>query len=323
MLPYWFDRPDDEAIEIARNAERAGFERLWIGEMATFDAFALAGAIARETERIELVVGPLAAGVRSPAALALGISSVERLGGRPAHLALGASSPEIVQGWHGVPWGRALQRLRETHEATSPILRGGRADYTGDAVQSHGFRLRSPPTDPTITLAVFGSATLSWGARHANRLVLNLLTDTALDRLCQRIREEAEAVQRPRPHVCLWQTVALGPAADLSEASRRQIAAQLSAYLAAPGYRDLFIEAGARDLVERARAGEPRAALAEELSRDVLLRFVLSGCWDEPTKLFDDLDRRYAAGVDEIALVPATAEDPGAARTLVALARPA
>jgi hypothetical protein len=42
VLPFWLDRPDDEALEIALEARSAGLGTLWIGEMATFDAIALA-----------------------------------------------------------------------------------------------------------------------------------------------------------------------------------------------------------------------------------------------------------------------------------------
>ena len=65
-IPFWLDRPDEEAIEIARAAEHAGLERVWVGEMASFDAFALAAAIGQQTDRIGLTIGPLAVGVRSP-----------------------------------------------------------------------------------------------------------------------------------------------------------------------------------------------------------------------------------------------------------------
>ena len=45
VLPFWLDRPDPEALDIALAVRRAGLDTLWIGEMATFDAFALATAI--------------------------------------------------------------------------------------------------------------------------------------------------------------------------------------------------------------------------------------------------------------------------------------
>ena len=44
-LPFWLDRPDDEAMDVALAASDAGFDAVWIGEMATYDAFALATAI--------------------------------------------------------------------------------------------------------------------------------------------------------------------------------------------------------------------------------------------------------------------------------------
>jgi len=90
VTPFWLDRPDTEAVDIAVTADRAGFGTMWIGEMATFDAFALATAVGAATEGIRLRIGPLAAGVRGPVAVALGLSSVATLTGREVDIALGA-----------------------------------------------------------------------------------------------------------------------------------------------------------------------------------------------------------------------------------------
>lgn len=51
VIPYWIDRPDEEAIEIAVGADQAGIQIIWIGELMSFDAFALATAIGLRTER--------------------------------------------------------------------------------------------------------------------------------------------------------------------------------------------------------------------------------------------------------------------------------
>ncbi|TXB91012.1 LLM class flavin-dependent oxidoreductase, partial [Mycobacterium tuberculosis] len=103
-LPFWLDRPDHEATDVALAAADTGFAALWIGEMATYDAFALATSIGLRTPNMTLKVGPLAVGVRGPVGLALGVSSVASLTGCRVDLALGASSPAIVAGWHGRPW---------------------------------------------------------------------------------------------------------------------------------------------------------------------------------------------------------------------------
>jgi alkanesulfonate monooxygenase SsuD/methylene tetrahydromethanopterin reductase-like flavin-dependent oxidoreductase (luciferase family) len=70
-------------------------------------------------------------GVRSPVALALGLASVTALTGAHADLALGASSPDIVSGWHDRPWVAVAARARETVEAVRSILAGERAAYAG------------------------------------------------------------------------------------------------------------------------------------------------------------------------------------------------
>jgi alkanesulfonate monooxygenase SsuD/methylene tetrahydromethanopterin reductase-like flavin-dependent oxidoreductase (luciferase family) len=151
-----------EAVAIGETADRLGYGSLWIGEMMTFDAFALAGALARTTTRITLTVGPLPVATRDPAALALGIASVSVLGGRPAHLALGASTPAVVERWHGRPWQPTIAHMRECVAALRPILHGERSAFTGTQVTTDGFRLAAGvQAHTTIAVAAFGSRMLA------------------------------------------------------------------------------------------------------------------------------------------------------------------
>ncbi|OOK83029.1 putative F420-dependent oxidoreductase family protein [Mycobacterium kansasii] len=152
VLPFWLDRPDHEAIEVALAASDAGFDGLWIGEMATYDAFALATAVGMRAPHLTLKIGPLAVGVRGPVTLALGVASVAALTGNRVDLALGASSPAIVSGWHNRQWAHHVPVMRETIECLRPILAGERVDYAGRHVSSHGFRLRDAPPDTRIAL---------------------------------------------------------------------------------------------------------------------------------------------------------------------------
>ncbi|MDT5410379.1 MAG: hypothetical protein QOG14_2599, partial [Mycobacterium sp.] len=157
-LPFWLDRPDEEALDVAHAAREAGFDTLWIGEMATYDAFALATAVGHRAPGLHLKLGPLALGVRSPVALALGASSVASLTGSGVDIALGASSPAIVSGWHDRQWAQHASRMRETIECLRSILAGSRVDYTGRHVRSNGFRLRKPMPDSRIAVGAFGPA---------------------------------------------------------------------------------------------------------------------------------------------------------------------
>src|SRR6201987_6333464 len=142
VLPFWLDRPDQEALQIAQQASQAGLAGLWIGEVASFDAFALATAIGTRAPELRLKLGPLPISVRTPVAVALGASSVASLTGCGVDVALGASSPVIVTGWHDREWRHSAARMREAIRCLRPILRGERVEHDGRYIRSHGFRLR-------------------------------------------------------------------------------------------------------------------------------------------------------------------------------------
>ena len=311
-LPFWLDRPDEEALEISREVRRAGLDALWIGELATFDAVALATAVGIQAPGLALKVGPLAVGVRGPAALALVVSSLTSLTGTEVTLALGASSPVIVAGWHDRTWEHSAARMRETIECLRWILTGAPSSYDGRYVRSHGFRLRRPRPQTRIAAAAFGPAMTRVVARHADEVVLNLVAPERVREVREQIEQEARAAGRPSPALTVWVPVALEP----GTAALAQLASQLAIYLAPPGYGEMFSELGFADLVRRARAGAPRAELARAVPRELLERVCALGSTGSVRARLDDY---YEAGADAVAVVPATAEDPGGAAALSAV----
>jgi probable F420-dependent oxidoreductase len=310
--PFWLDRPDGEAVDIAVEALRNGFDTMWLGEMATFDAFALATAVGMRAPGLALKIGPVAVGVRSPVALALGLASVATLTGARADLALGASSPDIVRGWHDRPWEALAPRARETVEAVRLILAGERAAYAGEHVRSHGFRLRQPQRDAKITLAAFGPSMTRVAATTADEIVLNLVTPERVARVREIVDAAAAARDRIPPEIAVWVAVSLDP----GSASLAQMAAQTAAYLRPPGYGEMFTELGFGSLVQRARAGAKRSELAGEITVELLGQVCALGSASE---LRARLASYFDAGAARIAIVPATAEDPAGHRALAAL----
>jgi probable F420-dependent oxidoreductase len=210
---------------VAVNADRAGFSEIWIGQMASFDAFALAGAVARETRSAALWVGPLALAVRDPVSLALGISSISHLGGRVAHVALGSSTRTVVRDWHGRKWGGNALLATAAIEQLRPLLAGDRSP--------DGFRLRFPAPGTQIGLAAFGEEMLKVASKLADRLVLNLLTPGQV----------GEFRARTSLPITIWVPAALEP----GEEARLQLTRELKVYLAAPAYADMFRRAGLND----------------------------------------------------------------------------
>ncbi len=313
VLGLWQDRDALEALETAEIADALGYPMLWVGEMATFDAFALAAGITARTRRIALTVGPLAVGVRDPVALAMGVASVAAIGRREVHLAIGASSPVVVDRWHGRPWRRTATHLRETAEAVGQLLAGERAEFDGELVQTHGYRLRLPASGSSLTIAAFGDAAVRVAARLADRMVINLCTPELAGRLCERLHHHAVEAGVEAPPLAAWIPAAVDP----SEEAIAQLSRGAVAYLAAPGYAEMFAAAGFGELVERARGGTPARELLGHVPPELARAIGLVG---SEAEIRERVAAYRSAGVDEVAIVPATAGDPGGRRTLEALA---
>jgi probable F420-dependent oxidoreductase len=303
VLPFWLDRPDLEAMEIAEAVDAAGISGLWIGEMATFDAFALATVIGIRAPGVGLRIGPLPISVRTPASIALGASSVAAITGAQVDIALGASSPFIVSAWHDRDWSHSAPRMRETIECLRPILRGERSDYDGRLVRCRGFRLRNPLPDSRIGVGAFGPSMMKLSAQLADEVVLNLASPQRVSQVREQIDHDAAAAGRTPPHITAWVPIAVQPGED----ALRQLAGQLAVYLAPPGYGEMFCELGFADLVERARAGARRADLAAAIPLELAQQLAALGT---PDQVGDRIRSYLDAGADTVAVIPVTAEDP-------------
>lgn len=314
-LGLWLDRPPGEVLTTARVADGCGYPELWVGEMATYDAFALATAIGMTTKTISLTVGPLAVAVRDPAMIAMGAASVADLCGRPCGVALGTSSQMVVEAWHGRSRARSATALRESAAAVRQLLAGERLSAGGQVVTARDYRLRLPPPDGQVTIAAFGASAIQAAADLSDRMVVNLVSVPALrdlrDSLDQAVSRAGRAA---RPSLAIWVPTAVDPARAAFDQLRRA----LVAYLAAPGYADMFERAGAGAAVAAARAGAHPRELLGAVADDVIERVAAVGSAAEVQQRFAQY---AAAGADEVVIVPVcTDDDPAGAHTLEALA---
>ena len=230
VTPLWQDRPAAENLEVAINADRLGFPELWIGEMATYDAFAFATAVGYETGQIALTLGPLAVSVRSPMTMAMGIASVADLTGRQTNLALGASSVVVVEEWHGQERKRTASHLAETAQIVRGLLDGDKVTFEGELASCKGYHLRLDAPKSSLTVAAFGPAAVRTAARHSDRMLLNMVTPQSLARLRSQMEEAAEKADRPTPRLAVWLTCAVEPERSLRiearPVARRQLAGE-------------------------------------------------------------------------------------------------
>ncbi|GGL05417.1 LLM class F420-dependent oxidoreductase [Sphaerisporangium melleum] len=304
----WQDRPATEAVRTAQIADQHGYPEVWVGEMATYDAFALATAIGMRTRRIALTVGPLPVTVRDPMTIARGVASVADLTGRPVGVALGTSSPVVVEEWHGRSRAGCGTALRETVQALRPLLDGERSDFSGTRVASRGYRLRLDAPRSEISVAAFGPAAVG-AAALADRMVLNLLTPASAARLITDLRLLTSGTR-----VVAWVAAAVDP----DQAAIEQIRGALVSYLYAPGYGEMFARSGFEDVVAFARTRPHPRDLLAAIPDAMLEAVALIG---DSVEIMDRLDAYEEAGVDEVAIVPVSTDaDPCGEATLKALA---
>ena len=102
-----------EAADQVVALERAGLDGVWVAEAYGFDAPTLMGYLAARTERVEIGSGILNIYSRTPAALLQTAAGLDNVSQGRAILGLGASGPQVIEGFHGVPYDKPLARTRE------------------------------------------------------------------------------------------------------------------------------------------------------------------------------------------------------------------
>jgi F420-dependent oxidoreductase-like protein len=137
----------DGFLKVAERAvklEEAGVEQFWVGEAYSFDAATRLGYLAARTRHAQLGAGIFPIYSRSPALLAQTAAGLDELSNGRAILGLGASGPQVVEGFHGVVYDRPLLRTREIMEICRIVWRREVLEYHGKA-----YTLPLPPDQGT------------------------------------------------------------------------------------------------------------------------------------------------------------------------------
>src|ERR687892_1985696 len=126
----------DEAVEIVRSAEAAGFDSVWAAESYGSDVVSVLAWLAPQTETIKLGAAIMQVPARPPAAAAMAGATIDALSGGRFIFGFGPSGPQVSEGWYGVPYPKPWGRTREYIEVVREIIaREGRLEYTGEHYQ--------------------------------------------------------------------------------------------------------------------------------------------------------------------------------------------
>jgi len=102
-----------EMAERVRTWEAIGLDVVWVAEAYGYDAPTMMGYLAARTERVQIGSAILPLYSRTPALLAQTAAGLDHISGGRAILGLGASGPQVIEGWHAVPYDKPLARTRE------------------------------------------------------------------------------------------------------------------------------------------------------------------------------------------------------------------
>ncbi|MCI0663630.1 MAG: LLM class F420-dependent oxidoreductase [Acidobacteria bacterium] len=119
---YWGSSPADN-LELAREADRLGFHSIWTAEAYGSDAVSPLVWLAAQTEKIKVGTAIMQMTARTPAMTAMTAATIDLLTGGRMLAGIGASGPQVVEGWHGVPYGKPVMRAREYVEIMRKIWR--------------------------------------------------------------------------------------------------------------------------------------------------------------------------------------------------------
>ncbi|MFC6882919.1 LLM class F420-dependent oxidoreductase [Actinomadura yumaensis] len=120
-----------ETVEELGDYEKAGLDIVYVAEAYSFDAVSQMGYIAAKTERVEIASGILNIYSRTPTALAQTAAGLDYVSEGRFSLGLGASGPQVIEGFHGVPYTAPLGRTREIIEICRKVWRRERLEHHG------------------------------------------------------------------------------------------------------------------------------------------------------------------------------------------------
>jgi F420-dependent oxidoreductase-like protein len=133
-----------ESADLAVALEKAGLDIAWVAEAYGADAVSLMGYLAAKTETVQIASGILPIYSRTPTLLAMTAAGVDLLSDGRCILGLGASGPQVIEGWHGVSYDRPLERTREIIEVCRQVWRRERIEHHG-----RNYTIPLPPDEGT------------------------------------------------------------------------------------------------------------------------------------------------------------------------------
>jgi F420-dependent oxidoreductase-like protein len=323
-------RPPRPQLERAAALEDDGLDMVWVPEAWGYDAPSLLGYLAGRTRRLTLASGILPVFSRTAALTAQTGAGLAEISGGRFELGLGTSGPQVVEGFHGVPFRDARARLADTVAVC-------RALWSGETSRFAGTGIRIPPADGTglgrpmrllapggvgripIHLAVMRPGMVELAARVADGWYPLLFTADGADPVWGAARARGAARRDPALgplQIIVERACAIGQGTEV-EAIREAARADIARYVGGMGarganyYTDTAAALGWPDAARRIQdhyLGGDRAAASAAVPDEMLTALTLCGT---ATEVGDQVAALGRAGVTTLVVRP-SGRDPGA-----------
>jgi alkanesulfonate monooxygenase SsuD/methylene tetrahydromethanopterin reductase-like flavin-dependent oxidoreductase (luciferase family) len=289
-------------VGLATAADRRGYDLFMLPETWAYDVTVLLAEAALKTRRITLATGILGVWNRSPATIAMAARTLASISGGRFVLGLGASTPQLVEGLHDVPFTAPIGRMRRTLTQVRALLRGDRVPLA--ATSARPLKLNVPADgDVPIYLAALGDEATRLAGELADGWIPFLYPLRLLRQGAERLAEGARRGGHPDRLPTICASVPAVVAADPARA-REGAAWFVAFYLSTMGaiYRDSLVRQGFDKEVQAVLAAntpKPLGIVPPE-AEELLEQLIVYGTPEEARRR---LQRWHAAGAESVGLL--------------------
>ncbi len=252
----------DDVVALAKSAEAAGLDSLWMANIFSFDAISTLAIIGRETSTIGLGTAVTPTYPRHPTAIAQQALTTAAASGSRFTLGIGLSHKIVIENMLGFSYDRPARHMREYLSVLIPLVRGETCNFQGEQYRVAGVRIDIPGeiTMPVV-VAALGPAMLKITGELADGTNTWMVgPKTMAEHIIPRISAAADEAGRPPPRIVGGYPVIL---TNKPDEAREKIARELTIYGQLPSYRAMLDREGVAGPADIAIAGDENLVRGE------------------------------------------------------------
>ena len=291
--------------ELSSQAEKNGFEAVWVPEGGGRDSLTSLATIAMKTDAVKLGTGILPIFARTPTNTAMGAAGMAAVSDGRFLLGLGVGHAPTVESRDGIPFNQPMTRMRETIQIIKALLSGEEVNFTGKQFKITGASMgaATPKTKVPIYIAALGPQMLEMVGELADGVLMNWTAVDYLGEAIGHIKRGAEKAGRDPNEIDIAGYVRVAVADNLTE-SRVSLRRQVARYASNPFYRNFFAQTGFDKEMSAAAAALADGNLdkaADSITEEMQDQVAIVGTVEECRAA---LEKRRAAGLQLPVIAP-------------------